>query len=199
MSCDAIKRAGILCATLLLSACATPQPVLDLASRGVGAVTMAEVELQRYLAAAHDNLSARVVIVRQLSAAELQENYQDSFAAFLKGRTGDTGGEDVGALIRTLGQERRRQREKFAADLAALDDRNTRALGDAVRPPTEAFAATRNAFAPLAQELSPEEWLKLTAFYAREIHATVKKIKEEADAAPKKPAPDAAKPDAKKP
>lgn len=192
-------RTAGLAGVMLLAGCATPQPVLDLASRGVGAATMAEVELQRYLAAAHDNLNARVVIVRQLSLAELQENYEDGFAAFLKQRTGDASGETVGTLIRTLGQERRRLREQFAADRAKLEERNTQALGDAVRPPTDAFAATRKAFAPLAQELKPEEWLKLTTYYAKEIHTTVKKIKEEADAPPAKPATADAKSGAAKP
>lgn len=176
----------MLCASLLLYGCATPRPVLDLASRGVGAVTLAEVELQRYLAAVQDHLSARLVIVRQLSAAELEESYSDAFSKFLKEKTGDRSGEDVGDLIRTLGQERRRLREQMMADAAKLEELHKKALGDAARPPTEAFSATRKAFTSLAEELSPQEWLALTAHYAREIHDTVKKIKEDAKKDPQK-------------
>ena len=49
MSRSVIGIACILCLSALLSGCATPRPVLDLAKRGVGAATMAEVELDRYL------------------------------------------------------------------------------------------------------------------------------------------------------
>lgn len=186
MSCPLMRSACILCVSVLLYGCATPRPVLDLATRGVGAATSAEAELQRYLAAAQDQLSARVVIVRQLSGRELEESYKDTFANFLRERTGDKSGEDIASLMRTLGQERRRLREQLMADAVKLDDVHKKALGDAVGPPAEAFAATRKAFMLLAQELSPQEWLALTAYYAREIHDTVKKIKEEAKADAKK-------------
>jgi hypothetical protein len=149
---------------------------------------MAEAEIQRYLAAAQDHLHARIVIVRQLSEAELAENYSDNFSKFLKERTGDTSGEDVGELIRTLGQQRRRLRDQMAADLAKLDDLEKKTLGEAVRPPTDALSATKKAFTTLAEELSPQEWLALTAHYAKEIQGTLKKIKEDAKSAEKKAA-----------
>ena len=186
MSCALTRSAWILCASLLLHGCATPRPVLDLASRGVGAATLAEAELQRYLAASQDQLSARLVIVRQLSAAELEENYSDTFSKFLKEKAGDKSGVEAGDLIRTLGQERRRLREQTLADIAKVDELSQKALGDPVRLPAEALAATRKAFTTLAQELSPQEWLTLTAHYAREIHATVKKIKDDAKKNPPK-------------
>lgn len=180
-----MRTACILCASVLLYGCATPRPVLDLATRGAAATTMAEIEIQRYLAAAQDHLNARIVIVRQLSEAELAENYSDNFSKFLKERTGDTSGEDVGDLIRTLGLKRRQLREQMAGDLAKLDDLEKKMLGEAVRPPTEAFSTTKKAFTTLAEELSPQEWLALTAYYAKEVQGTLKKIKEDAKAAEK--------------
>ena len=54
-----------------------------------------------------------------------------------------------------------------------------------MRPPTEAISATKKAFTTLAEELSPQEWLALTAHYAKEIQGTLKKIKEDAKAAEK--------------
>lgn len=173
-------------ALVLLHGCATPRPVTDLATRGAAATTMAESEIQRYLTAAQDHLHARIVIVRQLSEAELAENYSDNFAVFLKNRTGDASGEDVGGLIRTLGMKHRQLREQMAEDLAKLDALEKKTLGEVVRPPTEAFSATKKAFTTLAAELSPQEWLTLTAHYAKEIRGTLKKIQEDAKAAEKK-------------
>lgn len=179
MSGTLTRVAWMLCVSVLSYGCATPRPVLDLASRGVGAATLAEAELQRYVAASQDQLSARLVIVRQLSIAELEENYNDAFSKFLKEKAGDRSGTEVRDLIRTLGEERRRLREQTLVDIAKLDERSQQALGDPVRPPAEAFAATRRAFTTLAQELSPQEWLALTAVYARAISETVKQIREE--------------------
>lgn len=189
-----MRTACILCASVLLYGCATPRPVIDLATRGAAATTMAEIEIQRYLAAAQDHLHARIVIVRQLSEAELAENYSDNFSKFLKERTGDTSGEDVGDLIRTLGLKRRQLREQMAGDLAKLDDLEKKTLDEAARSPTEAFSATKKAFTTLAEELSPQEWLALTAHYAKEIQGTLKKIKEDAKAAEKNAADVQSKP-----
>lgn len=170
---------AMLTCVVALFGCATPRPVLDLASRGVGATAMAEIELQRYLVASRDQLSARLVIVRQLSAAQIDEGYLDAFNKFAKDKAGDKSGEEVALLIRTLGQERRRLREAAWAEIAKLDEINGQALGDPISPGPDAFTAAKQAFTTLAQELTPEEWLALTAVYAREIQATFKKLQEE--------------------
>jgi hypothetical protein len=174
----AASATALFCAAALFG-CTTPSPVKDLAGRGVGATAMAEIELQRYLVASRDQLSARLVIVRQLSAAEFEENYRDAFSKFAKAHAGDKSGDDVATLIRTLGQEHRRLREAAWAEIAKLDEINAHALGEPISPGSESFAAVKQAFTTLAQELSPEEWLALTAVYAREIQATFKKLQDE--------------------
>ena len=174
----AAGASALLCAAALLG-CTTASPVKDLAGRGVGATAMAQIELERYLVASRDQLSARLVIVRQLSAAEFEENYRDAFAKFAKAQAGDKTGEDVVALIRTLGQEHRRLREAAWAEIAKLDEINAHALGDPIAPGSDSFASVKQAFTALAQELTPEEWLALTAVYAREIQSTFKKLQDE--------------------
>ena len=129
MSRESMKAAYILCTSLLLHGCATPQPVLDLATRGVSATTMAEAELERYLAAAQDQLSARVVVVRQLSTVQLEQSHEQAFSNFLRDRTNDRQGQDIVDLTRLLGQERRRLREQMLADSVKLDEGNRSANG----------------------------------------------------------------------
>jgi hypothetical protein len=161
----------------LLLGCATPQPALDLANRGVGATTLAEVELKRYLEHSRDELSVRLLLVRQLSQAQLEEAYGDAFAAFAKHKAGDATGDDVYAQIVALGSERRRLREQMEAAIAKLDDTAQQTLGDVPSSSADAFEAARRAFTTLGQELSPKEWLALTVLYAQTITDGINKIK----------------------
>jgi hypothetical protein len=174
----------------LLAGCYTPQPVRDLASKGAGSASMAEAELQRYLSAAQDSLSARLVVTRQLSEAELEESYTDTFTRFLQERTGQQTGDEVLTIIRSVGQEHRRVRQEKDAAFAKLAETHKKALADAVRSPTQAFDASKKSFAVLAQELTPQEWLKLSALYAKTIHDTLKQIKEDEKKAKAKAAED---------
>jgi hypothetical protein len=131
---------------------------------------MGEAELQRYLDAAQDHLAARLLIVRQLSATEIEEKYREAL---------EQPDQEQGKLIRQWGEERRRKREVKDAELAKLEERHKQAL-DAISVPAEAFSAAKKAFTTLAQELSPQEWLTLAVEYARQIGDSVKKIREEA-------------------
>lgn len=178
-----MKIALVLMAPALLVGCSTPGPVLDLAGRGAGAVTQAETELKRYLAATENQLSARLAFSRQLSAAELEENYADQFRKYLQDQSGEKTSEEVINLIQTLGKERRRLREERAAELAKLDELHVKALAGAAHPSSAAFTASKVAFTALTEELTPQEWLALTAVYARAINGAVKKIQDDAKAA----------------
>jgi hypothetical protein len=178
---------AIVTASLLLG-CATPQPVLDLANRGVGATMLAEIELKRYLAHSRDELSVRLLLVRQLSQAQLEEAYGDAFATFAKHKAGDTTGDDVYAQIVALGSERRRLREQMEAAIAKLDDTAQQTLGGVPSSSADAFEAARTAFTTLGQELSPKEWLTLTVLYAQTITDGINKIKEAEKANAKKKA-----------
>jgi len=177
-----ISRKGsyAVCLLITLCGCSTPQPVLNLAGRGVAATTLAEAELQRYLAAAQDVLEARMAIVRQLATAELEESYGTAFADYLRKRTGDTERESAAALIESLGQEHRRLREQLITESSKIEALHVKIVTELTVTPTDAaFNGAKKAFSTLAQELTPQEWLELTALYAREIHKTVKDIKEQ--------------------
>jgi hypothetical protein len=184
-----LKTAGVavVIASLLLG-CATPQPVLDLANRGVGATTLAELELKRYLAHSRDELSVRLLLIRQLSQAQLEEAYADAFAAFAKSKAGDTAGDDVYAQIVMLGTERRRLREQMEAAITKLDDTAQQTLRTVPPSSADAFEAARKAFMTLGQELSPEEWLALIVLYAQTITDGINSIKEAEKANAKKKA-----------
>ncbi|HVO89820.1 MAG TPA: hypothetical protein VMV45_14860 [Casimicrobiaceae bacterium] len=164
----------------LLHGCATPAPVLDLANRGVGATSLAEAELRRYLAASQDQLSLRVFLVSQSSKELARENFEDAFGAYLRRKAGDRTGEDSIALIEALGQEHQRLRLQLEADAASAEELEHATLGDRLVPSADAFAAARKAFSTLGQELTPQERLALTTLYARTIIESVKKIRESA-------------------
>lgn len=164
-----------LAVTLSLLGCATPQPVLDLASRGAGAVSLAETELQRYLAGAQDQLATRALIVRQLSIAEIEEKYRDSL---------DRPNQEQADIIRKLGEERRRKREAKDAEIAKVEDRHKKALVPVILRADE-FTNVKKAFSTLAEELSPQEWLNLALEYVRQVRDSVKQIREDAKASEK--------------
>jgi hypothetical protein len=173
----AAAPACVLC--VVMAGCYTPQPVRDLATKGVGATNLAEAELQRYLAAAQDSLSARLVIVRQTAADDLEESYSTAFTRYLHEKAGQKSGDDLLAVIRDVGEQRRRGRNQKATALTTVDEAHKKALGDAIPVRTDAFATSRKAFSALAQELTPQEWLELTGVYAQAIQTTLKKVKED--------------------
>ena len=177
LSLKSSYAAGLL---ITLCGCSTPQPVLNLAGRGVAATTLAEAELQRYLAAAQDVLEARIAIVRQLATAELEDSYSSAFADFLRKRTGDTERESAVELIESLGKEHRRLREQLITESLKIEALHAKTVTElTLTPADDAFNGAKKAFTTLAQELTPQEWLELTALYAREIHKTVKDVKEQ--------------------
>jgi hypothetical protein len=164
-------------ALVVLTGCATPRPVLDLAGQGAATVGLAEVSLREYLALTKAQLEARMDLLRFDAQQEARDRARREFDAFLERRSGPAATDDATDLIRILGDEHRRIREKEALEIATIA-RTTVLDAAAVAPvPTEKLTEAKKSFGVLAQELTAQEWVALAAGYAREIRAGVEALR----------------------
>lgn len=168
------------CAAALLTACATPKPVLKVADQGVATVGLAEASLRDYMSLTNAQLSARTDIVRQQTQKRARDNANRQLLVLQSQRAGVPLDDEGAKLIRTLGDERRKIREESEAEQERIAKEfvfNSATLGDV---PADKLATVRKSFSVLAQELSPEEWIALSTGYIKEIAAGVESLKKPA-------------------
>jgi len=164
-------------ALLILAGCATPQPVLDLAGQGAATVGLAEVSLRDYLTITQGQLAARMDLLRIEAQQELRDRTRREFDVFVSRQAGEPA-DDSANVIRVLGDEHRRLREKEAVELDAIARRFSLDASGMAQVPAEKFGAAKKSFGVLAEELSPREWFELAVVYAREIRTGVEQLRE---------------------
>lgn len=179
-----ICRWWLIVGIALLAGCATPKPILDLAGQGSATVGLAEISLRDYLALTHAQLAARMDLMRLDAQQKARNESRREFDLFLAREAGARSGDDTAKMIRALGEERRRLREKGAQELEALEKKFSLDVSTLPQVPSEKLAAAKKGFGVLAEELSPEEWVELAVGYAREIKAGVDKLRASTKAAP---------------
>lgn len=162
---------------IVITGCATPQPILDLAGQGAVTVGLAEISLREYLTLTQSQLAARMDLLRIDAQQEARDRARREFDLFVARQAGEPVKEDAANLIRVLGDEHRRLREKEALELENIAKKTTLDVSTLAQVPTEKLATARKSFGVLAQELSPQEWVELAAGYAREIKADVDKLR----------------------
>ena len=162
---------------ILATGCATPQPILDLAGQGAATVGLAEIALREYVALTNAQLAARMDLLRSDAQQEARDRARREFDVFLRRQAGEPASDDAADLIRVLGDERQRLREKEALEIEKIAQQSTLDVATLAQVPTENLAAAKRGFGVLAQELSPKEWVALAVGYAREIQAGVEKLR----------------------
>lgn len=178
-----IFRWWLLVLIALLAGCATPKPILDLAGQGSASIGLAEISLRDYLALTQNQLAARMDLMRLDAQQEARDASRREFDLFLAREAGAQSGDDTAKTIRDMGEERRRLREKSAEELKALEQKFALDVATLPQVPGEKLAAAKKGFGVLAQELSPEEWVKFAVGYTREIKESVDKLRAAQDAA----------------
>lgn len=172
-----VRRLLSVATLALVGACATPQPILDLAGQGAATVGLAEISLREYVALTHAQLGARMDLIRFDAQQEARDRARREFDVFIDRKAGLPARDDAASLIRSLGDESRKIREQETLELAKIAQSSTLDAAILAELPTEKLAAAKKGFSVLAQELSPKEWLALAVGYAKEIQAGVEKIR----------------------
>ena len=178
-----VASLAILC-SILLAACATPKPVLDLASQGMVVAGQAEFELQTYVDVSNRAYERRLALVRELARDDINADMKTDFEQFTAEKAGMRQEIDRAKLIRELSDFRAKLRERAIADQADLE-KKVAASGDVPQVPKEKLAELRTALGQLSEELSPQEWLKFTFDYGKQVYQGYKEAKEKAAAANK--------------
>jgi len=168
-----LRSRSVVAALVVLTGCASPQPVLDLAGQGAATVGLAEKSLREYVGLTKAQLAARMDLLRQDAQQDARDRAQAEFDAFLDRRADLPANGSGAALIRDLGDERRRIRDKDALELEKIASSIRLDLAPVAQVPAEKLGAAKKSFAILSQELSAKEWVDLAAGYAREIAAGV--------------------------
>ena len=165
---------------ILITGCTTPQPILDLARQGAATVGLAEISLREYLTLTQSQLTARMDLLRIDAQQEVRGRTRLEFDLFVARQAGEPVKEDTANLIRILGDEHRRLREKETLELERIAKKSTLDVSTLAQLPAEKLAAAKKSFAVLAQELTPQEWAELAVGHAREIKVGVDKLRESA-------------------
>lgn len=162
----------------LLAGCSTPKPILNLAGQGTATVALAEESLRDYLAITSAQLTARTELMRLDAEQEVRDSNRREFELFLASQAGAPRNDEAVKKMQELGDERRRLREKTLEELKAREKEFSFDASTLPEVPAGKLAAARKSFEVLAQELTPEEWIKLAVAYAREIKTGVDKLRE---------------------
>ena len=183
MNASCVRHAFVVLPIALLGACATPKPVLDLASHGVVIAGQMEAEVQAFVASSDRIYEERLASVRRLALADIEAGTLTEFEQYTAQVAGMRAELDRIKLIRDLADTRAKLREKALADQAELEKTLTNG-GEAPKVPKEKLAELRTALAQLSEELTTEEWLKFAYGYGQQVRASYKKLKaDEAKAA----------------
>jgi predicted DNA-binding protein (UPF0251 family) len=166
-------------AAAVLAGCATPKPVLDLASQGMVVAGQTESEVQAFVASSDRTYEQRLASVRRLAFDDIEAGTMIEFEEFTANKAGMRAEVDRMQLIRELADTRAKLREKALADRADVEKTLANA-GESPKVPKEKLAELRNALAQLSEELTTEEWLKFAYGYGQQVHATYKKLKADA-------------------
>jgi hypothetical protein len=161
---------------MLLFGCSTPRPILDLAGEGAATVGLAEASLRDYVNVTNNQLTARMELLRKGAEGEARDRADRALDLMIDGRAG-VPAREASPLIQTLGDDSRRIREQEAAALQKITETSTLDVDTLAQVPTAKLDAAKKAFAVLAQELTPREWLALAAAYANEIRTGVDSIR----------------------
>lgn len=173
---------SLLC--VLLAGCATPKPVLELASKGAGTVGLAEASLRDYLAATQAQLTARTELVRADAEHIVSEAMDREMLDMYRKEAGMTVRNDGADLIRKLAAKRKDVRDKREKELAKVAAANTFDASTFAKVPQEKLDAAKKSLTVLSEELSSGEWLSLVGGY---VKVTSEGIDQLASPADKKP------------
>jgi hypothetical protein len=163
-------------AAILVTGCATPEPVRDLASRGAGTVTLAEDALRDYLAASNAQLQARNDLLRSDAEIIASENADRERTRAFQAEAKIEPPKDSVALIRRMAEIRQTAREKQQKTLAKIAVDNTLDTDSIAQAPTGQLDAAKKSFGALSEELSADEWLALAGKYAKVISEGIDKL-----------------------
>lgn len=164
--------------TMLLCAggCSTPQPARDLASQGAVTADKAQGETQAFIQRATQAYQRREAIVLSLAQGEIRDTSAGDFRAWLASEAGVPTDKDKVELIRNIAEQSRKSRELLEATLAAKVKQIRDAAGGPVNVPAQSLGGAKKAFLNLAQEMTPEEWLRFSWKYASQLQADLKEL-----------------------
>jgi hypothetical protein len=169
---------------VLLAGCATPKPVLELASKGAGTVGLAEASLRDYLAATQAQLTARTELVRADAEQIVSEAMEREMLDMYREEAGMTVRNDSAELIRKLAGKRKNLRDKREQELANVATANVFDASTIARVPQEKLDAAKKSLSVLSEELSSGEWLSLVGGYVKVISEGIDQLASPADQKP---------------
>lgn len=174
----------------IMAGCATPRSARELAAQGAVVTDGAQTELRAFIDRAEQAYRRREAILRELAEGEIRDTASGDFRSWVAAEAGANRNDARIALIRRIADRSRQSREAAEVALAAKAQQIAAAASAPAVVPAERLADTRRAFLHLAQELTPQEWLRFSQQYVAELRTELKALKAEAAPAPAASAPD---------
>jgi hypothetical protein len=180
-----IRMFGIALIGGALVGCATPKPVLELASQGVVLTSKTETELESFVARSNRVYRQRLASIKRLASSDIDANAQTEFENYTAQRAGMQAQAELMKLIHELSDYRSKTREKASKQHADIE-KTLGVSGDLAAMPKDKLSAAKRAFAELSEEMTREEWLKFTYSYGKEVDENIERLKESAETAENK-------------
>jgi hypothetical protein len=173
---------SLLC--VLITACSTPKPVLELASKGAGTAGLAEASLRDYLAATQSQLTARTEFLRADAEQLVSEAMDREMLDMYRKEAGMTVRNDGAELIRKLAAKRKEMRDKREKELTKVAAANSYDASSFAKVPQEKLDAAKKSLIVLSEELSSGEWISLVGGYVQVISEGIDQLASPADKEP---------------
>lgn len=178
-----MKHAGIAFAALAclaVAGCSTPQPVLDLATRGAALSDQADRETRAFLARAERARESRAEIVNAMAERDVRLDTTLQFSDWIAKQAGMPNSQPTIDLIHGLAEQSRKSREGTESRLAELQ-KKFESKPPSLDGTSQALANTKKSFVVLAQELTPREWAGFGWKYLRQVRDAYRSTDEKAD------------------
>lgn len=169
---------------VIITGCSTPTSVLQLAGQGVAITEKSKSELDNFVQRGNHVYDQRFEAVKRLSSSDIQAHAATDFENYTAERAGMHDQLELVTLIRELSDHHSQLRETGLKQQAEME--KVLAVGEPVKVPKEKYDELMKAFSVLSEELSPEEWLKFTIEYGKQVNDSLKELKESAKDAEKK-------------
>lgn len=179
MSAKYRNHASALALIVLVGGCATPAPVLDLASQGVAVTGKTEAELDEFVSRSHRIYTQRLQSVKRLAMGNIEANAKTEFENYTAKRAEMTAEANLVTLIRELSDYRVQLRENALKQQAELEKKLAVDSAPA-KLPREKILELKNAFAELSAEISREEWLGFLIGFGQLVNESRKESKDSA-------------------
>lgn len=163
---------AVLLTTATLVGCAAPQPLLNQANNGAALTMILQAEMNQFRAIQDDIAQQRIESVRRQLTSLATYQVNANFDERVKKLADATSANQLYSDLRTLADSRGADEKALEQQLSQIDFDLKKVLTP-LPDVSNALETTQKKLAMMGEELSAEDRIKVVAFFAKEIKASI--------------------------